>query len=166
MGPPQSGGEAVGAPDRELRRAPIVRLLDARDERLDEAGLRARAVEQCRGPGRTSRSYRHPLALVALHDGPVGVDIERVGELDARFAAAVCTQAERGRYAAGGLPAGWLSDLWCSKEALAKALGDALRYDPARLDAPLDWPDGRAGPWRARRLQVPEGHVGWVCWRS
>ncbi|HEY4897857.1 MAG TPA: hypothetical protein VII01_17440, partial [Solirubrobacteraceae bacterium] len=30
----------------------------------------------------------------------------------------------------------YLSSLWCSKAALSKALGDALRYDPSRLDSP------------------------------
>jgi hypothetical protein len=148
------------------RGGPVVRLLDARDRGFDASELRLWALELCRGRSSASRSYRHPFALVAFHETQVGVDLERVEELDARFAAVVCTPAERERFAAGDVPAGWLSDLWCSKEALAKALGDALRYDPARLDAPMAWPDGRAGPWRARRLAMPVGHVGWVCWRD
>ncbi|HWE10427.1 MAG TPA: hypothetical protein VG325_13820 [Solirubrobacteraceae bacterium] len=56
--------------------------------------------------------------------------------------------------------------MWSSKEALAKALGDALRYDPRRLEAPVAWVNGACGPWRARPVPAPPGHVARVCWRS
>lgn len=60
-----------------------------------------------------------------------------------------------------------ITSLWSSKEALAKALGDALAYDPRRLEAPVAWPDGRSGAWRARALELAqEDYVGWVCWRD
>ena len=50
-------------------------------------------------------------------------------------------------------------------DAVAKALGDALGYDPRRLEGPGAWPDGCAGRWSARALQLGPEHVGWVCWR-
>lgn len=59
-----------------------------------------------------------------------------------------------------------ITSLWSSKEALAKALGDALDYDPRRLEGPCAWPDGRSGSWRARALEPAEEYVGWVCWRE
>jgi phosphopantetheinyl transferase len=55
--------------------------------------------------------------------------------------------------------------MWCGKEALSKALGDALAYDPRRLGSPLSWPDGRSGAWCAAELPAPAGHVAWLCWR-
>jgi hypothetical protein len=57
-------------------------------------------------------------------------------------------------------------DWWCSKEALAKALGDPLRYDPRRLGSPIRWPASRSGPWRAIPLRAPTGHAAWLCWLS
>jgi len=40
---------------------------------------------------------------------------------------------------------------------------DALLYEPRWLEGPAIWPDGRAGPWRARTLTLDEDYVGWVC---
>jgi hypothetical protein len=141
-----------------------VRLLDARAAGLDEPGLRAWArAEAARGGApRVSRSYSYPYALVAWHDEPVGVDIERIEACDAAFAESICTPRERAEIAADT----YLTALWCSKEALAKALGDALRYDPRRLDSPMLWPGGRAGPWRAEPVAAPPGHTAWLCWRA
>ncbi len=147
--------------------APRVVLIDARTDGLDETGLRARAHEvAASGAGRfSSRSYRFPLALVAWNDGPIGVDIERVEPCDRAFADSIRTPSER----ITGWPEGdsdrFFTSLWSSKEALAKALGDALAYDPRRLEGPGAWPDGRSGPWSARALELGPDHVGWVCWR-
>jgi phosphopantetheinyl transferase len=127
----------------------IVALLEGPD-------LKARA----RAMGGASRSYCPPYALVAWHDGPVGVDIERVVPCDAAFAASIATPAER-------VPRTdrEIISLWSGKEALAKALGDAVDYDPRRLEAPAGWRDGSCGAWRAAALPVPDGYCGWVCWR-
>jgi hypothetical protein len=155
---------------------PEVRLLDASGSGLDEAGLRAWAREQCaariaEGAGSArrvheSRSYCFPYAVVAWHETPVGVDIEHVGRCDEAFAASISAPEERADYASVADPDSYVTSLWSGKEALAKALGDALSYDPRRLVSPLRWPDGRAGAWRALSLPVPAGHVAWVCWRA
>jgi hypothetical protein len=149
-------------------RLPQVVLLDARRRGLqDAAALRgwARATAPP-GARHVSRSYSFPYALVAWHDGPVGIDIERVVPCDTAFSDAIRTPAERAATGSGD-DAGdrVVTSLWCSKEALAKALGDARRYDPRRLEGPPAWPGGRAGPWRALALHAPAGHVAWVCWR-
>jgi len=146
---------------------PEVRLLDARSAGVDESGLRAWARAQTASSDArfVTRSYRYPYALIAWHDGPVGIDIERVERCDAAFVESICTPAERSEWLAGGDPDATAISLWCSKEALAKALGDALAYDPRRLESPLGWPAGRSGPWRAECLPTPPGHVGWLCWR-
>ncbi len=147
---------------------PQVRLLDARGADLDEAGLRewARTLGDAQGAPYVTRSYRHPYALVAWHGARVGVDIERIEPFDAAFAASICTPAERLDWAGREDRDARLASLWSGKEALAKALGDALSYDPRRLEAPLLWPAGRTGPWRSARLAMPAGHVAWLCWQA
>jgi phosphopantetheinyl transferase len=83
--------------------------------------------------------------------------------VDADFARSICTCSETQRLRA--LDDRLVASLWCSKEAVSKALGDPLIYDPRRLEAPLLWVEGRAGPWQAAELSVAEGHVAWLCWR-
>jgi hypothetical protein len=156
----------VSAAPPSLAARPAIRLLDARAAGLDEAGLRAwaRALCDASGAAYTARSYRYPYALLGWHGRRVGVDVERVERCDAYLATVICTPGERADRALRSDAA--LLSLWCSKEALAKALGDALAYDPARLEAPLRWPDGRCGPWRAVPLPAPPGHVAWLCWQA
>jgi 4'-phosphopantetheinyl transferase superfamily len=147
---------------------PTVWLLDARDPRLDESGLRRWARELVNGAAASysSRSHRHPYALVACHAAPVGVDIERVEPFDESFFISICTPSERAQRVDLGQLDGYVISLWSSKEALAKALGDAVAYDPRRLGSPMFWPDGRSGSWRAVPLPVPSGHSGWLCWQE
>ncbi len=156
---------AVAAADLER---PAVQLIDARQQGLDEAGLRARAraLSDAAGAGHVSRSYSFPYALVVAHSERVGVDIERIRPCDAAFARSICTPAEVADIAAVADPNEHFTSLWSSKEALAKALGDALAYDPQRLESPALWVDGRAGVWRAAELRIAAGHVGWLCWRA
>jgi phosphopantetheinyl transferase len=145
---------------------PHVELLDANSMWLDADGLRdwARTRAAARGGTHVGRSYRYPFALIAWHTEPIGVDIERVEAYDETFAESICTPSER----AAGLPpsAEELASLWCGKEALAKALGDATRYDPRRLKSAMHWPEGKSGLWRAAALKAPAGHVAWVCWHA
>jgi phosphopantetheinyl transferase len=147
---------------------PELQLLDARAAGLDAAGLRLMARDLTDGAGAAyaARSYRFPWALVAWHDRPVGVDLERIGPVERSFAESIATPAERAELAAITDLDRWATDLWCSKEALTKALGDAVAYDPRRLEAPTRWPGLSSGPWRASRVMaLPAGHVGWLCWR-
>jgi phosphopantetheinyl transferase len=146
--------------------APVVALIDASTEGLDEAALRARARElgAAVGADTASRSYCHPYALVGWHTEPIGVDVERVVTCPAEFAPSISTPAEEA--AARWTTDGEIVSLWSSKEALSKALGDALNYDPRRLESPAGWPHGTCGPWRAATLPLPDGYCGWVCWRA
>ncbi|MGA2010395.1 MAG: 4'-phosphopantetheinyl transferase superfamily protein [Solirubrobacteraceae bacterium] len=159
--------EITPARVRPIAGGPDVWLLNATRTGLDEAGLRAWARERTSAAGlpHGSRSYRFPYALAVSHDARVGIDIERVEPADRRFLASISTPIELATVVAdAGLDA-YATSLWSSKEALAKALGDALRYDPRRLRSPIDWPGGRAGAWRASILAAPPGHVAWLCWR-
>ena len=147
---------------------PQVRLLDAREVAGDEdmlRGLARRLTESVAAPW-VSRSYAFPYAMVAWHDTAVGIDIERVEPCSVEFAESVCTPSEAAYTPTDGPIDDYVTGLWSSKEALAKALGDALRYDPRRLGSPMYWPDGRAGPWRTAPLRAPAGHCAWICWRE
>jgi phosphopantetheinyl transferase len=152
----------------DLPGAPTARLLDARSDGLDEPGLRtgARALTDAAGASCASRSYRYPYALVAWHDAPVGVDIERAEPFDPAFLESISTPSECAHSPDPRDPAAYTASLWASKEALAKALGDPVAYDPRRLESPMFWPAGCSGPWRAAPLPVPGGHNAWLCWRA
>ena len=108
----------------------------------------------------TSRSYRNQFGLVAANRSRVGVDIEVI---DVSVTADAVLTRDEARIAAG--PLEWCA-WWSAKEGLAKALGDARKYDPRRLESPALWPFGRQGRWRAEQLDVPTGHVGWVVWEA
>lgn len=145
-------------------------LIDARAAGAsDEVALRelARTASAEAGAPFTSRSYRFPFALVAAHTDAVGVDIERVERCGRVFADSISTPAELSARPPREDHDRFFTSLWSSKEALSKALGDALAYDPRRLEGPGSWPDGRSGPWRASSIDVGEdGHVAWLCWRA
>jgi hypothetical protein len=153
--------------DAELR-APTVRLLDAGALHLDERQLREAARELSRTSGWVfvARSYCFPYALVVGHSGPVGVDVERVGHCDDAFADLICSGDERRDAERAADFDAHVTSLWCSKEALAKGLGDAVRYEPSRLVSPLSWPNGRAGVWISKQIDVDREHVAWLCWRD
>jgi hypothetical protein len=147
---------------------PVLRWLDARGPGVDPRELRdwAREISDAAGAAHSSRSYSYPYALIAVHGAPVGVDVERIGPYDAAFAKSICTPSEDPEPAAGVSREHYLTSLWASKEALAKALGDAVAYDPRRLESPVSWSEGRAGRWRARELLVGRQRVAWLCWRA
>ena len=150
-------------PDR-VRERPRLTLLSARGH--DETWLRARAraLSETGAQGHVSRSYCHPYAVLATHRAPTGVDIERLGADDPALLESIATPQELRHDACAA--AGGVTSLWSSKEALAKALGDARDYDPRRLDSPALWVDGRSGPWCARRHELVAGYVTWVVWRE
>jgi 4'-phosphopantetheinyl transferase superfamily len=139
----------------------------ARPAAVQEHALRAwvRRFSAEAGATHSSRSYRLPLALLAWHGAPVGVDIERVERCEQAFAQAIQTPRERALAVLGDRDRHF-SSLWSSKEALSKALGDPLAYDPRRLEGPGSWPHGRSGPWRAAALEVGARYVAWACWRA
>jgi hypothetical protein len=157
----------VSAPEPEIR------LL-----RADRA--EARQVSTARVARYRSRAYREPWALLAWHERRVGVDIEQVTSAEESFVRSICTREELRIFAPMLGDVTFVAALWSGKEALAKALGNAIDYDPQWLPSPLGWPrtpdahapGGRsevrhAGNWCARRLarpEVPAGHVGWVVW--
>lgn len=155
--------ESVTVPEQEPG-GPRVYLLevgttDAMGQELPDA---ARALTDQLGAACASRSYCAPFAVVAVHHHAVGVDIERVSTWEPRQLASILTPGERTR----PLPTDdrWATSIWASKEALAKALGHPVSYDPRRLGSPHFWPTGQAGRWRASQFPAPAHHVAWLCW--
>lgn len=151
--------------------APVLELLCAADGRRHEdrpgdALLRARARSwrPARGALGVSRAYCFPYALVGWHTSRVGVGIERVLTRDETFARSICTPAELAQRPWEEGPS--IISLWSAKQALARALGEPLSYDPRRLESPSGWPAGASGPWRAQPVPVPAGYCAWVCWRA
>jgi hypothetical protein len=163
-----SSKPALRVPSVSEGPVPAVLLVDARTLGLpDLSALRehARSLSRASDAPFTSRSYCFPFALLAAHASQVGVDIERVSPCDEAFADSIRTPAERAEGWTQADPDRFFTSLWSSKEALSKALGNALAYDPRWLGGPGAWPDGRSGPWRASTLDVGVDHVAWLCWR-
>lgn len=158
MAHPSSLGSSAGEPAYELLRASAPAGADALLRTL------ARGHEAARTARYSSRSYRVPLALVAWGDTPLGVDLERVQPCGRAFAQSICTPAELARFNERLDDDRFVISLWSGKEALAKALGDAVIYDPRRLESPLGWDGGAAGRWRAREFEPAAGHVAWLVW--
>jgi hypothetical protein len=153
----------------------VVLLTDTEPTRL-----KARARELCddRWP-HWSRSYSSAIALVAGWRHRVGVDIELLhrateaswSTADERFRDVIMTPEERKHLLTLGddNPGVGAVSLWCSKEALAKALGTPLQMDPTRLTGPALWDESRRGAWRATSLDLPileRDAVGWVVYES
>jgi phosphopantetheinyl transferase len=124
----------------------------------------ARAHPEAAAAAHVSRSYRAPLALVAWHTAPVGVDLEYVEIGGNGFAESICTPGELVLFEGRLDDDAFVASLWAGKEALAKALGDAIAYDPRRLDSPATWRRGIAGRWRAREFIPAPNHVAWLVW--
>ena len=67
---------------------------------------------------------------IASRLGPVGVDIERIEPRSERVLELAFTDAERALVHARDGHDGWLTRLWCAKEAVSKALGTGLGGNP------------------------------------
>lgn len=149
----------------DVANTPRVLLICGADD-ISDAELRAYARSVTPSALHVSRSYCGSRALVVWHDCDVGIDIEGVSALDEGFAATICTPAEleAARYVRDRNLC--LTSMWSGKEALAKALGEPVSYDPTRLESPRCWPDGVCGRWRATPLDVGPALVAWLCWST
>ncbi len=103
-------------------------------------------------------SIAHTGGLVAAAitvNGRIGIDLERLGrDLTDDFSRSVFTPEENELAAQSGDAPTTLLRFWCAKEALAKALGTGIRYNPGDLRThAFDPATGRAelelaGQWR------------------
>jgi 4'-phosphopantetheinyl transferase EntD len=76
-------------------------------------------------------------AVALASDTPAGIDIEQVRAHDPHCVASFTTPAER--LLLGAIPAaardGWVTRLWCAKEALGKRLGTGVTGGPQQFEA-------------------------------
>lgn len=123
------------------------------------------------GPLHASLSHAGTRVAVALATQAVGVDLERIGQVD--------RQALLGEYfphdpqPAGEDPQAWFFRLWTAKEALLKALGTGLRLPLRELvlrppstvfQPPAAWPAGSGlGQARVASLELGAGYAGAVA---
>jgi phosphopantetheinyl transferase (holo-ACP synthase) len=152
----------------------VILLTDAEPTRLEE---RARELCDDRWPN-WSRSYSGVIALVAGWHQRVGVDVEflhRASDTswsidDMSFRSAMMTPEEREHLPMlDDDPGASAVNLWCSKEALAKALGTTRGMDPARLTGAAMWDHLRRGAWRATFLDLltlEYDAIGWLVYES
>ncbi|MEO5881698.1 MAG: 4'-phosphopantetheinyl transferase superfamily protein [Caldimonas sp.] len=114
-------------------------------------------------PLQWSLSHCEGLIVAAVStEGPVGVDVEALGRLQANDFALYLNAAER---AWAGRSAGRFYSVWTRKEAVAKAAGTTGLPGLAAVDTTPGL--GRAAfagrLWRTARLGLGAGHVGHVA---
>lgn len=129
-------------------------------------------------------SHSGSLALCALSDRPVGVDIQVVRPAwSPKLVDRTCTPEERTWLAALGDRPEDFAALWACKESAGKESGYGLPYPPSRLAVPLPKGGGpfapeKVYPLEGRRLRIYAGQ-GWrgavcaweeppeaICWQS
>ncbi len=98
---------------------------------------------------RFNLSHAGELALIALAEREVGVDVERT-DRSARAVTRALTAGERAALDGGEHE---LLRIWCRKEALAKAIGRGLQWAPEAFDTT------DPGPYELRDVDVPAGYV-------
>jgi 4'-phosphopantetheinyl transferase len=107
---------------------------------------------------RFNLSHTAELALIALADGfEVGVDVERL-DRSSRAVERTLTAAERAALAGAEDRHAALLRTWCRKEALAKALGGGLGWEPLRFDST------DPGAFTLADVAVAAGHVAALAW--
>jgi 4'-phosphopantetheinyl transferase len=119
-------------------------------------------------------SHAGDLAVIAVADRAVGVDVEPLGngERALEAAAVACTPEEA--HALDGLPAAQRADaflaLWTAKEAYLKATGVGLAVPPNRVHVGLPVIDRTRIPvgdgWWVQHLRPAPGYVGAVAARG
>jgi hypothetical protein len=131
-----------------------------------DAELRAlpRAHPRVRNAANVSSAYSAPVALLAWHSAPVGVDLAVVKPPERRFAEAICTSEELVLFDGCLDDEEVVSSLWAGKRALAKTLGLPPSFDAKHLKSPLAWQNGAAGDFRSLELFPTPDHVAWLVW--
>jgi 4'-phosphopantetheinyl transferase len=109
-----------------------------------------------------SCSAQGNVVLLAVSDGPVGVDVASVHGEDLATAQDEGWLAPAEARAIAGLPAARqpaaLARCWAQKEAVLKAEGVGLARHPATAVTPVA-DHGAAGPWWLTAVPVPSGSV-------
>lgn len=114
-------------------------------------------------------SHSGGMLLCAVDSRPVGVDVERIREIEPDVAKSCFTPPERKRLE-GKEGEEWREEfyrLWTLKESCLKALGTGLRRSPLSVEVTPD--DREEGTWRTEEpytlqtLPVPPGYAAAAC---
>jgi 4'-phosphopantetheinyl transferase len=117
-------------------------------------------------------SHSGPWILCALHNAPVGVDVEQESHRGAEAAEAFLSQDElrRHRQLPGDQRPADFFRLWTLKESLLKAAGTGLSHDPRTISISREGVLATAAPpapsgtsWVLRPLPMPPGTRGACC---
>ena len=129
----------------------------------ESSQLSNRSLLKPQSPAFMSRTHCGAYTLEVRASAPCGVDMEFLFEKGEGWNIESAT-LQSTILAPGELDALDLSQfsrhpdlatvVWTSKEALAKALGDAMEYDPTRLLSPAAWNDQPPVGWHADYLEV------------
>ena len=121
-----------------------------------------------------SLTHSGPWVACAIHDRPVGVDIERVRPADAGLAGAFMSPRELELYAGSpeaDRPA-FLCRTWTAKEAYLKAVGSGFSLAPGGITLEMYGSglrvrpeDGHSGPWGFYGSVLDDGSRLALCWR-
>jgi 4'-phosphopantetheinyl transferase len=105
-------------------------------------------------PLRFNVSHTGSLALIALATGfEVGVDVERLDRRSSAISRTLTPAEAAALDAGGGDRHVELLRVWCRKEALAKAIGGGLGWEPLRFDTTAP------GEFALTDVAVQPGHV-------
>ena len=101
-------------------------------------------------------SHSGSLAVCAVSDAPIGVDVEYIAPIDAAVAAFCLSSDEQDYLRRASDPERTFCELWTRKESCLKLLG-------CGLDAPLSQMSTLFGhPWSFAKLELPKAMIS-VC---
>lgn len=110
-----------------------------------------------------SLSHAGDRVMAAVHDRPVGCDVERIRSLDEAVVREALTVAEfrwLGRFPFGAERDRAFARLWVRKESYVKAVGRGFEIEPKSFAVlPDDSPSG----WAFRDMDFDDGHLGCVA---
>jgi 4'-phosphopantetheinyl transferase len=168
---------AEGAVERVRRRRILLRaglrrvagqLVDKAPEALEIADHGGRPVLVGHDL-QLSCSAHGDVGLLAVADGPIGVDVAGVPNEDLATAVAEGWLASEEARAVADLPVerqpAALARCWAQKEAVLKAEGVGLARHPATVLTPLA-EHGVCGSWWLTAVPVPSGHLATVATRA
>lgn len=85
-------------------------------------------------------SHTDGVAVAAVSDCPVGVDVQKVRAVSAAVKNRVCAEAERAEIAASPDPDRAFAEMWTKKESYVKSLGQGIATDLSALNFACDAP--------------------------
>jgi len=115
-------------------------------------------VPKSRPPESLSRSHSGRFTIEVVSNQRCGIDLEIANEIDPEwsfdsesFELAILAPGEKGLIMSSSMSSAkdLATLIWVSKEALAKALGDATNYEPNKIYSPICWEATRPNNWQA-----------------